>query len=151
LLPVPVLRIRDLVDGQGKELRYVWKTQLHNTGTPADILDAEGATLTLDARTVRSKDAVDKATVEGRLSNFALNFADVVQVHMDDLRFKTGPGTKPDIPATGVALKFKGQLEFIDTLRSALPADVFGAGAYVDVGPSSITTGYKLALPAIPI
>ncbi|ANP51567.1 hypothetical protein J2Z21_009047 [Streptomyces griseochromogenes] len=151
LLPVPVLRIRDLVDGQGKELRYVWKTQLGKSDSPADILDAEGATLTLDARTIRSKDAADKATVEGRLSNFALVFADVVQVHMDNLVFKAGPGKKPDVTATGVELKFKGELEFIDTLRSALPADVFGAGAYVDIGPSGVTTGYKFALPAIPI
>ncbi|OIJ63624.1 hypothetical protein [Streptomyces mangrovisoli] len=157
VLPVPVLRIRDLADGKSKELRYVWKTRLANPQAPPekgelpDVIDARNATLTLDARTVRSQDGAARTTVEGRLSDFALEFADVARVEIADLRFRTGPGKKPDVTADGVEVKFEGALEFINTLRSALPADVFGAGAYVDVGPGGVTAGYKLTLPTIGI
>ncbi|MFF3662344.1 hypothetical protein [Streptomyces olivochromogenes] len=154
LLPAPVLRIRDLADGQGKELRYVWKTALGKRDTQQgddskDILDVSEAVLTLDARTIRSKDAVDKATVEGRLTNFKLNFGGMARVEIADLKFKTGPGKKPDVTATGLELKFSNELEFINSLRSALPADGFGGGAYIEVQPSGVHAGYKLALPAI--
>ncbi|MFK4593862.1 hypothetical protein RKD30_000529 [Streptomyces pristinaespiralis] len=149
LLPAPVLRVRDLADGQGKELRYVWKPSLKQPQGGQDILDVSHAALTLDARTIRSKDAVDKATVQGRLSNFALKFAGVAEVEIADLTFSTGPGKKPDVSASGLELRFKNELEFINTLRSALPADAFGSGAYVDVQPSGIRAGYELALPAI--
>ncbi|QIP88090.1 hypothetical protein GLX30_33305 [Streptomyces sp. Tu 2975] len=149
LLPAPVLRVRDLADGQGKELRYVWKPSLKQPQDGQDILDVSHAALTLDARTLRSKDAVDKATVDGRLSNFALDFAGIARVEIADLKFSTGPGKKPDVSASGLELKFSNELEFINTLRSALPADAFGSGAYVDVQPAGIRAGYELALPAI--
>ncbi|MFJ3309605.1 hypothetical protein ACIPSA_42610 [Streptomyces sp. NPDC086549] len=152
LLPVPVLRIRDLADGQSKELRYVWKTPLAPPDDgKTDILDATHAALTLDARTVRSKDAVDQATVQGALTNFALAFAGIARVEIADLRFRTGTGTKPDVTAAGLELKFSGALEFINTLRSALPADGFGAGAFVDVQPTGVRAGYKLALPSLAV
>ncbi|MFF6995431.1 hypothetical protein ACFY93_10785 [Streptomyces sp. NPDC008313] len=156
LLPAPVLRIRDLAGGEGKELRYVWKTALGERDVKPgddtkDILDVSHAVLTLDARTVRSKDAVDKATVEGRLTNFGLQFADMARVDIADLKFRTGPGKKPDVAAAGLELTFRNELEFINSLRSALPADSFGGGAHIDVQPSGIHAGYRLALPAIGI
>ncbi|MFF7755723.1 hypothetical protein ACFZCP_42435 [Streptomyces sp. NPDC007971] len=154
LLPAPVLRMRDLADGQGKELRYVWKTALgprdmQPGDESKDILDVSDAVLTLDARTVRSKDAVDQATVDGRLTNFALDFGGMARVEIADLKFRTGPGKKPDVTATGLELKFHNELAFINSLRSALPADGFGGGAHIDVQPSGIRAGYELALPAI--
>ncbi|MEU5091357.1 hypothetical protein [Streptomyces sp. NPDC021356] len=153
-LPAPVLRIRDLADGQGKELRYVWKTRLTDPASPPAADDptrffvATGTTLTLDARTTRSKDAVDNTTVAGELTGFALNFGDI-RVDIADLRFRTGPGKKPDVTASGLAVTFDHDLEFVNTLRSALPSDVIGPGAYVDVQPAGIVAGYKLALPSI--
>ncbi|MFG2352730.1 hypothetical protein [Streptomyces sp. NPDC048521] len=156
LLPAPVLRVRDLADGQGKELRYVWKTKLGEQPKPPPgnlplpvIMDK--ATLTLDARSVRSQDAVDKTTVQGTLTDFALDFFEIAQVHIDELTFKSGLGKKPDITASGLELTFKKDLEFINTLRSALPADVFGSGAYVDVDAQGVRAGYKFALPALGI
>ncbi|MFF4605158.1 hypothetical protein ACFY12_20795 [Streptomyces sp. NPDC001339] len=154
LLPAPVLRIRDLADGQGQELRYVWKPPLDQPmkdgkKDPDAFIDVSGASLILDARTVRSKDAVDQATVAGRLSNFALDFAGIAKVEIADLKFTTAPGRKPDVTASGVELKFSNDLEFINTLRSALPADVFGPGSFVDVQPTGIRAGYQLALPAL--
>ncbi|MDQ0792989.1 hypothetical protein [Streptomyces sp. B1I3] len=149
MLPAPVLRIRDLVDGAGKELRYVWKTRLANpSGVPA-VLDVSDSVLILDARTVASTEAEKKSSVEGRLTDVALEFAGVARVEIAELRFKAAPGTKPDVSASGLELAFLGGLQFINTLRSALPANGFGSGAYVDIQPSGIRTGYTLALPAI--
>ncbi|MFH9863947.1 hypothetical protein [Streptomyces sp. NPDC017202] len=152
-LPAPVLRIRDLADGAGKELRYVWKTDLEPpTRGPEDkplLLDVNGTVLTLDARTTISKEADRTTSVEGRLRHIALNVAGVARVEIAELTFRAVPGSKPDVTASGLELKFDGDLEFINTLRSALPADAFGSGAFVDVQPSGIRTGYTLALPAI--
>lgn len=156
-LPAPVLRIRDLADGQGKELRYVWKPPLEPPKTPGNkpdpnaLIDVSKASLILDARTVRSKDAVDRATVDGKLSHFAMNFFGMARVEFDELKFSTGPGKKPDVTASGVELKFSNELEFLNSLRAALPADVFGSGAFLDIQPSGIRVGYKLAVPDIPL
>ncbi|MEU7428263.1 hypothetical protein [Streptomyces sp. NPDC040750] len=147
LLPAPVLRMRDLADGQGKELRYVWKPALASPA--AALIDVSKASLILDARTVRSTHAVDESTVQGSLSHFALDFAGMARVEFEELKFKTGPGRKPDVTASGVELKFRGAMEFVNTLRSALPADVFGAGAFIDVQTTGIRAGYTLALPTL--
>ncbi|MFG2178354.1 hypothetical protein ACGFLS_06490 [Streptomyces abikoensis] len=150
LLPAPVLRIRDLVDGQGKELRYVWKPPLERPASgPAHLLDVSQAALILDARTVRSKDAVDQSTVEGRLSHFALEFEGIARLDFAELKFRADPGKKPDVTASGLELKFSKDLEFINSLRSALPADAFGPGSFLDVQSSGIRAGFKLALPSI--
>lgn len=147
LLPAPVLRMRDLADGQGKELRYVWKPALAPPEAP--LIDVSKASLILDARTVRSMDAVAKSTVQGSLSHFALDFLGMARVEFEELKFKTGPGQKPDVTASGVELRFRGAMEFVNTLRSALPADVFGAGAFIDVQTTGIRAGYTLAVPTL--
>ncbi|WRZ87953.1 hypothetical protein OHB54_02050 [Streptomyces sp. NBC_01007] len=148
LLPVPVLRVRDLADGAGKELRYVWKTRLTRPD-PTQVLNADGSVLTLDARTVTAKDAGQRTYVEGRLRDISLELAGVARVRIADLHFKAAPGNKPDVSASGLELAFLGDLRFVETLRRALPADGFGPGAFVDVQPTGIRTGYSLALPAI--
>ncbi|MGV9938527.1 hypothetical protein [Streptomyces sp. NPDC003401] len=154
-LPAPVLRVRDLADGAGKELRHVWKTDLRPPDRgPQDkppLLDVDGTVLTLDARTTTSKEAGRTTSVEGRLRHIALNVAGVARVEIAELVFKAVPGSKPDVTASGLELKFDGDLEFINTLRSALPADAFGSGAFVDVQPSGIRTGYTLALPTVAV
>lgn len=155
VIPAPVLRVRDLADGTGRELRYVWKTKLQKPqpASPDEVflLDVTRAVLTLDARTAIAKDGGQKTSVEGRLRNVALVIGGVVRVDIADLRFRAAPGNKPDVSASGLEMRFLGELRFIDTLRSALPADAFGSGAYVDVQPWGIRTGYALALPTIGI
>ncbi|KUL46058.1 hypothetical protein ADL22_11135 [Streptomyces sp. NRRL F-4489] len=152
VLPAPVLRIRDTPGG--RELRYVWKPALaqpmkDGQKDPTELLDVTGAALVLDARTVLAPDAAARTTVDGKLTNFALDFAGIAQVNFRELHFTTGAGAKPQVTADGVELTFSNELEFINTLRSALPADVFGTGAFLDVQPTGIRAGYSLALPAI--
>ncbi|MGW1817560.1 hypothetical protein ACWCQM_28830 [Streptomyces sp. NPDC002125] len=145
LLPVPLLRVTDLADGAGKELRYVWKPPLKSAG----FLDLSHASLVLDSRTVRSPDALDKSSISGELTGLVLKFAGLVEVRIARLAFTASPGGKPDIDASGLELEFQGALSFINNLRSLLPADGFGKGAYIDIDPAGIRAGYTLAIPSI--
>ncbi|MFI1582767.1 hypothetical protein [Embleya sp. NPDC020630] len=146
LLPVPLMRIGDLLDGSGSELRYVWKPALKND---LPLLDLDGAALVLEATTVRSPDALSKSSVRGELKHFAFVFADIVRVDFERLTFTARPGSAPDVSAAGVALTFEESLEFVNQLREALPSDVFGPGSFVDVNTSGITAGYSLTLPTL--
>ncbi|MEU0936944.1 hypothetical protein [Embleya sp. NPDC005971] len=146
LLPVPLMRIGNLPDGSGSELRYVWKPRLRND---LPLLDLGDAALVLEATTVRSPDALSKSAVRGELRRFAFEFADIVRVDFERLTFTARPGNKPDVTAAGVALTFRNDLEFVNRLREALPANVFGTGAFVDVTTSGVTAGYSLTLPTL--
>ncbi|MFI6585144.1 hypothetical protein [Embleya sp. NPDC050493] len=146
LLPVPLMRVANLLDGSGSELRYVWKPRLRND---LPLLDLGAAALVLEATTVRSPDALSKSGVRGELRRFAFVFADIVRVDFERLTFTARPGSKPDVTAAGVAVTFEKALEFVNQLREALPADGFGSGAFVDVSTSGITAGYALTLPTL--
>ncbi|MGW0314992.1 hypothetical protein [Streptomyces flavidovirens] len=147
-LPVPILRAADLSGTPGRELRYVWRPKLKND---IPTLDLSGAVLTLDARTVASPDAASRSSVTGELRNFAFDFAGMVNVHIDRLTFVSRPGCKPDVSAGGLELRFRGALQFVNALREILPKDGFGKGAYVDVTPAGINTGYSLAVPSLQV
>ncbi|MFD6274764.1 hypothetical protein ACFWFI_04165 [Streptomyces sp. NPDC060209] len=145
LLPVPLLRVTELLDGAGKELRYVWKPPLKSSG----MLDLAGASLVLDARTTRSPDGLEKSSVSGALTGLTLKFAGLAQVKISRLAFTSRPGSSPEVDASGLELVFEGALSFINNLRSLLPADGFGKGAYIDIDPAGISAGYTLAVPSI--
>lgn len=147
LLPVPVLRVKELAEGAGKELRYVWKPSIKSSG----IVGLDDASLVLDSRTTVSTDGLDKSSVSGELTNLKLRFAGLAEVRIARLSFTSTPGGKPDIDASGLELVFEGALSFINNLRSLLPADGFGKGAYIDVAPSGIRAGYSLAIPSIAV
>ncbi|NUS59037.1 MAG: hypothetical protein HOV66_29905 [Streptomycetaceae bacterium] len=144
LLPVPIMRVADLADGS--ELRYVWKPQLTNT---LPLLDLKSASLVLEATTVRSPDALTKSTVRGELRKFAFDFLGIVRVDFDRLTFSARPGAKPEVTAAGVGITFMNDLEFVNELRNALPKDVFGSGASVDVTTAGVVAGYGLTLPSL--
>ncbi|MEU5659170.1 hypothetical protein ABZ802_26630 [Streptomyces sp. NPDC047737] len=147
LLPVPVLRVTELAEGAGKELRYVWKPSIKSSG----IVGLDDASLVLDSRTTVSTDGLDKSSVSGELTNLKLRFAGLAEVRIARLSFTSAPGGKPDIDASGLELVFEGALSFINNLRSLLPADGFGKGAYIDIDPSGIRAGYSLAVPSIAV
>ncbi|WP_157248160.1 hypothetical protein [Nonomuraea typhae] len=144
-LPVPILRSTPLPDGSGVELRYLWKPRLRD-GVP--LLKLARAWLVLESRIVRGTDGAVATTVTGTLRDFDLDFAGLAAVHFDELTFSSRPGCKPDISARGVSMRFRGQLRFVDQLRSLLPANCFGDGSIVRVTPEGITAGYSVSLPS---
>lgn len=153
LLPVPILRARELADG--RELRYLWKPALHQGRTPlvpgsdfaAVVLT--NASLSLEATTVCTPDAAQKSTVRGVLTGFGLEFAGILTVDFGRIEFVTNPGSRPVLNASGLKVGFKDALEFVNRLKELLPAEGFGKGAYVDVDGSRISAGYTLAVPAV--
>ncbi|MFJ9026627.1 hypothetical protein ACIRPU_42805 [Streptomyces sp. NPDC102259] len=153
LLPVPILRARELANG--RELRYLWTPALHQGRTPlvpgADFaaINLKNASLTLEATTVCTPDAAQKSTVRGVLTGFGLDFAGLLTVDFGRIEFVTKPGSRPVLNASGLQVGFKSALEFINTLKELLPKDGFGKGAYVDVDQSGIKAGYTLAVPAV--
>jgi hypothetical protein len=141
LLPAPLLRTTDLSDGV--ELRYLWKPKLRSAGP----LRLDGASLLLDAQVVRGKDGAVRSAVLGNMKRFAFELGDLVTVRFEELAFVSRPGQKPDVKATGVEMEFGGALEFVSQLRRLLPKDCFGDGSIVEVTPSGIVAGYKVAVP----
>jgi len=147
---IPLLRTRTLVrDGTpyAIEARYVWKPELQSFA----MLDFdERSKLVLDARTVTPLDGGPaQSELRGELRNFALEFAKVVRIQMDVLKFTALPGRKPDITAEGFDLQFIGPLEFINTLREILPSDGFSDPPAVSVTPAGISAGYTLGIPTV--
>ncbi|MEV6398992.1 hypothetical protein AB0M39_30135 [Streptomyces sp. NPDC051907] len=155
LLPVPIMRARELAEG--REIRYLWKPQLKREKVSLDggigfaTIDMTRAALVMEATTVCSPQAVEKSTVRGELTGFALEFAGIVGVEFEKLAFTARPGSRPDLSADGLSVRFESALEFVNTLKDLLPTDGFGKGSFVDVSPTGITAGYTLAVPAVSV
>ncbi|WP_207930999.1 hypothetical protein, partial [Streptomyces sp. 8K308] len=149
-LPVPVLRSFEEQATRKRVIRYLWTPELGGERVPK-FIKLDDTTLALEARTEVSPNGLTESRVTGRLRNLDLDFADMVGVHADELSFVSRPGAKPDVTASGITMEFKGALEFVNELRELLPKDGFGAGAFVDVSPRGIRTGYSLALPPLAI
>ncbi|WP_405997041.1 hypothetical protein [Streptomyces sp. NBC_00829] len=152
LLPVPIMRARELAEG--REVRYLWKPRLKQSTLPLDptgfaSIDLTGASLIMEASTVCSPQALEQSMVRGELNGFALDFAGIVRVRFGRLAFTARPGCRPDLTAEGLDVELKDALEFVNALKDLLPTDGFGKGAFVDVKPTGITAGYTLAVPAV--
>ncbi|WP_030412484.1 hypothetical protein [Streptomyces sp. NRRL S-1448] len=151
LLPVPIMRARELA--AGREVRYLWKPRLRRE--QVDIvagvfsLDLRGAALAMEATTVCSPRALQQSTVHGELKGFALDFAGIVRVDIGRLAFTTRPGSRPDLTAEGLKVRLVDALEFVNALKDLLPVDGFGKGAFVRPSPTGISAGYTLAVPAV--
>jgi hypothetical protein len=87
-------------------------------------------------------------TVDGILSNFALNFFNIVLVTFDQLHFHAEPTKKVDVNPRGVNVEFIGELSLLNRLAELLPPGGFSDSPGLDVRPDGITAGYTLGIPA---
>lgn len=93
--------------------------------------------------------------MSGRLTNFqVLILGGVVTVNFTEFSFKSRSGQKTDVtvkldPAKPIA--FGGDLEFVEELRKAIPPNLFGKGASLDISPTGIRAGFAFALPPIAV
>lgn len=89
------------------------------------------------------------------LDNFKLNLFGCIVLRFDRLSFESLPGRKPDVAVRlhpgEDAVRFAGELEFVNDLRKAIPSTGLADGASLDVTPSGISAGYSLGLPAIEV
>jgi hypothetical protein len=101
--------------------------------------------------TRRVADGVTTAHVEGKLTQVAIEFAGVVRLHFDALRFTADADDKPQIVPTGMALEFFNELSFLQDLRSALAKTGLAQATSVDVTSSRIAARFSASLPSLPL
>ncbi len=134
------------------EVRYVWHATLKPNTTVLLKADPQPASLTLTSTTTRRiADGQTTGIITGQLTNVALDFAGMVKLHFDSLRFTSEPNRKPEVVPSGMRLDFSGELAFLNDLRTALESTGLPTGASVDVTTDRITAGYTAALPTLPL
>jgi len=132
------------------EVRYHWKAPIRAEQTTLLKPDGPSPSITLDGVTTRRiADGQTTAKVEGTLQQVALDFAGVVKLHFDTLRFTAIPGRQPEIVPSGMTLEFSNELAFLNDLRAALASAGLAKGASVDVRTDRITAGFSAALPSL--
>ena len=87
--------------------------------------------------------------IDGRLQDFALNFAGAISLAFTSFSFRAQGGKKLDISAEGMALTFEGPLRFVDTLRHILPESGFSDPPALEVSATGIRAGYTLGVPSV--
>jgi hypothetical protein len=90
-----------------------------------------------------------RCVVHGKLTNFAINFLDVVAVSFDAIEFNAEQGKQMTVRPTGVKLRLQRELEFLNALADILPADGFSDGPTLRITPQGVTAGYALGLPSV--
>jgi len=138
------------------ETRFIWKPALlpvYKLGIFAlemqDIGFPNPAQLVVQARMVAPFDGTPSTfAIDGRLTEFAFNFAGAMQLKFVSLSFRTESGKKMDVSADGMDLAFAGPLKFVNTLKDLMPADGFSDPPYLDVTASGVRAGYTLGIPS---
>ncbi|WP_208648329.1 hypothetical protein [Paraburkholderia hospita] len=92
--------------------------------------------------------------MHGELTNFSIEFAEVVHIGFAAFDFTSENGRKPSIdvrlkPDDPIA--FLGALAFIDELRKHIPPGLFGDGPSLDINATRIRAGFGIALPPLSV
>jgi hypothetical protein len=141
-------------DGARVETRFVWKPHIPNIDPSLPLRPADGGiTLLLKGRLTKTIGAAGAPgfEVRGKLSNFALEFKDLVSIGFDDVEFRSGEGVKMDVKVRIRGLTFLGALAFVRKLQTALPLDIFGGRPIVQPLPDGVRVGYAIPVPAVPL
>jgi hypothetical protein len=91
---------------------------------------------------------------KGTLENFDIILLNSVTIHFTEFAFTSRNGEKPDIKVAlnpTNPLQFSGDLKFIEELRKAIPPELFGKGASLEVMASGIRAGFSIGLPPLEI
>jgi hypothetical protein len=152
-LNAPRLVTRRLPEGaavpQAIETRFVWKPPLKDHPIGILTLELAEADLLLDVRMTRSASGSGSSVTVGRLREAKLSFKDAIRVEFDELLFRAEEGKKLEVGAKGARLTFGGPLNFVNSLRSILPADGFDDPPFVTVDGQGVVAGYTLGVPSI--
>lgn len=150
---VPKLTTKRLPDAV--ETRLDWIPRLRNEPSSPLILNEPGkpaSTLEIISTTrTPFNGAGSTFNVSGVLTNFAINFLDVLTVTFEKLTFVAEKGKKIDVSAAGVDVLFTGPLSFVNELRNILPPSGFSDGPSITVTPEGVTVGYSLGIPNVGI
>jgi hypothetical protein len=91
----------------------------------------------------------------GTLTDFDVSILESLIVTFKAFSFTAASGQKPsvDVQLGDVPMSFKGDLEFVNDLRNAIPPGVFGDGPSLDLiaNPPGIRAGFAIALPPLEV
>ena len=157
----PQLTSTDFAAAAGKPAGVETRFRLVQTDLPTNtdlaLLTNAGRPSTLDLTSIMRVYAGSmppEQAVEGILTNFKVNLAGCIIIHIDRLRFLKKSGAKPDVDVDlnpDTAVTFGGPLEFLNELKKYIPANGFSDPPDLQVTPQGITAGYTLGLPNVQV
>lgn len=129
---------RSLADGETPRVEFTW--------TPR--LKMAGASLTLSG-SIGQVGGVPDVSLRGELSNFTLNFAELVSFGFKRLGFSAGTGRAVSVETMEGKFAFWGDLAFLSRISDAFSKAAPGApaGTRVAATAEGITATMQLALP----
>ena len=160
LLPTPTFQDVGQVFGSGPKIPRlatnreggVARTQLQ-WDTPL-IEPFSGATLSLDVTREVPETGAPTVVSTGTLTGFSVGVpADdpLLELPITSLTFTSETGRKPDVEAQIGELRFRGRLEFVNTLADVLDKAGFVDPPTVEVTPEGVEVSYTLGVPSVTV
>lgn len=155
---------KDVPGGKLLTVTMEWAPDIHNVdlGIAAFEKDHGGTTQLQIHGTIQKPLRFDTpaagadvtATFSGEMNDFRVSILGAVFINFALFSFTSTSGQKADVtvnldPTT--PLEFAGDLKFVEELRKAIPAGLFGDGPSLDLSPTGIRAGFELALPPLAI
>lgn len=133
----------------GTDISFDWSPPVQSFG-PLELRPGAALTLStlLHLPAGPGAGGPPRCTVRGTLTNFAINFLDVAEVSFESVEFRAEQGQPMTVRPTGVRVRLRNELEFLNALADIMPADGFSDGPTVSVTPRGVTAGYSLGLPS---
>jgi hypothetical protein len=142
--------------------RFEWKPAIHDVKISgiAEFTPDDPKGLTVNG-TIRkpinppagsSGDVTTEFT--GTLKKFHVSVLDSVLINFVEFSFTKKSKQKPDVTVRldpGKPVEFKGDLQFIEEIRNAIPPGLFGDGPSLDLLPTGIRAGFAFALPPLAV
>jgi hypothetical protein len=137
-------------DGQaGSDVVFSWQPPLKEFGPlKLDIGGSSALNLRTAMHLPRGEGTSPQFTVDGSLTNFAIDFVNVVRISFTSLSFAAALGRKMDVDPRGVRLDLRNELSFLNALADVLPADGFSDPPALTVTQDGVTATYSLGLPS---
>lgn len=155
---------KDIPGGKLLTVKLDWKPEIHNVDLGIAAFEKDhGDTTVLEIHgTIQKPVQFDNpaatadvtATFTGIMNDFRISILDAVHINFALFSFTANAGQKADITVKldpALPLEFSGDLKFVEELRKAIPAGLFGDGPSLDLSPTGIRAGFELALPPLAI
>ena len=137
--------------GAEQEVRFHWTPRLR-LPKPLVVLGGHAqATLEVSGVTPARNRPGARVSTEGKLSHFAVQFADLVEIGFESLAFSARSGELPQVRSVAPDFRFLGDLAFLRPLAAVLQAAAPGSvpGTRVALGPDGLVASFRQALPNI--
>lgn len=135
----------------GADVSFTWNPPLRDAPPAPLILNVGGAsalTLRTSIHLPAGSGANPQFSVDGLLTQFAIDFLGVVRVDFEALQFHAELGRKLDVDPRGVRVELRNELQFLNELANILPANGFSDPPALALSPDGVDVGYSLGLPS---